>query len=296
VQGGYITVTVQSLLARLAGTAAASSYVYGFGVRLPPAVVTGHLGNLSPLDVRQLAALLFELGPALLLMGLAARLAWRAARRSDALTAGMGFASFLALVFTLFVQYGLDRQSSRFAGTALWLWLVLCAPLLWFFFRRAGQALRGLLGAGFGTLILGGVVIFTIQATSITQPRASYYLEIVDQAYMRAYWDRLPADAHVLDGNVSRAVTVFGRASAKALTQEHAALPEFDALTANPLPEKVLAAGFTHIYMNAGWWETLTPQAQSALQTECVKPGEKITAAGGKDFRQVLDVSVCRPK
>lgn len=293
VQGGYITVTLQTWLARLSGAAAASSYVYGFGLRWPPAVVTGHLGNLSPLDPRQLAALVFELGPALLLAPLAVRVTWRAARRQDGLTGGLGFASLLALIFTLFVQYGLDRQSSRFAGSSLWLWLVLCAPLLWHLFRRARQALRAALGAGFAAAILSGVVIFAIQAASITVPRASYYLEVVDQAAMRAYWNTLPADAHVLDNRAERAAAVFGRA-AFAFTQEHAPLPQWTALISDPVPEQVLVAGYTHLYMNAAWWNDIPAETRLALQAACVRAWAAIEAAGGLDYRQLLDVSGCR--
>ena len=293
VQGGYITVTLQSWLARLAGTAAASSYVYGFGLRWPPAVVTGHLGNLNPLDPRQLAALLAELGPALLLAPLACRLAWRAARRQDGLSAGLGFAALLALAFTLFVQYGLDRQSSRFAGTTLWLWLALCAPLLWHLYKRGGQLLRAALGAGFGAAILSGVVIFALQATSITVPRASYYLEVVDQAAVRAYWNKLPADAHVLDNRAERSVAIFGRA-AYAFTQEHAPLPQWGALVDDPTPAKVLAAGYTHLYMNNFWWNNIPTQTRQALQAACVQAWPVIEAAGGLDYRQVLDVTGCR--
>lgn len=293
VQGGYITVTLQSLLARLTGAAAASSYVYGFGLRWPPAVVTGHLGNLSPFEPRQLVVLLFELGPALLLAPLATRLAWRSAHRQDALTAGLGWAALLALGFTLFVQYGLDRQSSRFAGTTLWLWLALCAPLLWHLFRRGGSTLRSALGLGFSAVILSGTVIFALQAASITVPRASYYLEVVDQAAFRAYWNKLPPDAHVLDNRAERSVAIFGRA-AYAFTQEHAPLPEWGALVDDPTPQKVLAAGYTHLYMNNFWWNNIPPEARAALQSACVRAETRIDAAGGIDYRQLLDVTGCR--
>ncbi len=92
-QGGFITETVRSLLLRLQGETIGVSNMYGFGLRWPPAIVSAHLGTLSPFNLPQLLALLAEAGPVLLAAPLASWVAWRAARRGDWLAGGIGLAS-----------------------------------------------------------------------------------------------------------------------------------------------------------------------------------------------------------
>ncbi len=68
VQGAFLTDVTSALLGRLAGSAAAASAnVYGFSLRWPPALLSGHLGPLSLLAPGQLAILLAEIGPVLVL-------------------------------------------------------------------------------------------------------------------------------------------------------------------------------------------------------------------------------------
>jgi hypothetical protein len=88
-------------------------------------------------------------------------------------------------------------------------------------------------------------------------------------------------------------VAIFGRA-AYAFTQEHAPLPQWGALVDDPAPAKVLAAGYTHLYMNNFWWNNIPPQTRQALQAACVQAWPALEAAGGVDYRQVLDVTGCR--
>jgi len=292
-QGGFITETLRSLLLALQGAPPAASNANGFALRWPPAFITGHLGQLSPFNLRQLGVLLAELGPALLAAPLASYIAWRAARRGDWLMGGLGLSALLMTGFTLFVEYGVDRSSTRFAGSALWLWLVLAFPLLWRGYQRARSLGRAWLGGLFGVTVFAGLVIFSIQLTSIPQPIAAYFIDSLDLRLSAKYWNLLEPGAQVLDSYPERAVTVFGRIS-KANSSIYVKLPEWETLMADPTPRKAAAFGYSYVYMNEKWWEEFTPALRQAYQQACVKTFAEVQSSNGKQFRRLLNIRACR--
>ena len=293
-QGGFITETLRNQLLALQGLAPAVSNLYGFKLRWPPAIVSAHLGLLSPLDLRQLITLLLEAGPALLVAPLATRFAWRAARRGDWLTGGIGLAALLMVVFTLFVEYGVDRSSTRFAGSSLWMWLALAFPLLWRAYQRAGSAGRAWLGGLYGITLWAGLVLFAIQLTAAVQPQPAYYMDSLDLAMSRKYWNRLEAGAQVLDDYPERAVTVFGRID-RANSDIYVLLPEFKALMENPTPQKAAAAGYSYVYLNQLWWNKLmSPAVRQSYAQACVRVVDEMQDADGGRFRRLVDVRGCR--
>ncbi len=292
-QGGYITENIRSLAAGLAGQAAAVTNVYGFGLRWPPAVVNGAFGSLSLLDPRQVLALLFELGPALLLAPLATRWAWKAGRRGELWQASLGLAALLSFIFPIFVQYGVDRNNTRFIEASLWIWLVLAFPVLAYSYRSFRPLGKAAAAAGYAVTVYAGIVIFALQLTSIPAPRLADFLNPLDTAFTRTYWNALEPGAQVLDSTPVRAVTVFGRASLAAYDQ-YRTLPEWGALVADPQPQKVRAAGYSYIYMNPTWWKSLVPAAQQALQQPCVVLVKEVQAADSADFRRLLDIRACK--
>ena len=193
IQGGFITETMRGLLASAGSQNPSASNLYGFALRWPPAIVSAHLGLLSPFNLRQLAALLAEMGPVLLAAPMATFFAWRAARRGHWLAGGLGLAALLMLVFTLFVEYGVDRSSTRFASSALWLWLALAFPLAWRLFQRGGSFVRASLGLLYGVTLVGGLVMFAVQLTAVPQPVPSYFIEGIDTQMSSKYWNQLGA-------------------------------------------------------------------------------------------------------
>jgi hypothetical protein len=293
-QGGYISETARSILAGgLATSASQNTNVYGFGLRWPPAVIDGHFGTLSLFDPRQLLALLLELGPALLAAPLASVWAWKTARKGQRWQASLGLAALLCFVFPLFVQYGVDRNSTRFTEVALWIWLVLAFPALAYFYRSFRSFWKAAAGTVYGVCVLGGIIIFATMIANVPAPRLADFINPLDLAFTRAYWNRLEPKAQVLDATPVRAVTVFGRASLAGADQ-YTVLPEWTALSIAPLPQKVNASGYTYIYMSYDWWLTLKPDVIAALQQPCVVLVKEIKAADSPDFRRLLDVRACK--
>ncbi len=293
-QGGFITETLRGLLDAASRQNPATSNLYGFSLRWPPAIVSAHLGLLSPFNLRQLAALLAEMGPVLLAAPLATCYAWRAARRGHWLAGGLGLAALLMLVFTLFVAYGVDRSSTRFASTTLWLWLALAFPLLWRIFQRAGNFTRAALGLLYGITLYGGLVMFSVQLTAVPQPVPAYFIDKIDIPMSQKYWNQLEPTAQVLDWVPERAVTLFGRIS-KVRSDIYVSLPAWQQLMTDPTPQNAVQGGFSYVYMDEQWWERLSPAQRAAYQQPCVKlVDESKYKKSGNEFRRLYNIQACK--
>ncbi len=292
-QGGFITETVRSLLAGAGSQNPSTSNLYGFNLRWPPAIVSAHLGLLSPFNLRQLVALLAEMGPVLLAGPLATVYAWRAARRGHWLAGGLGLAALLMLVFTLFVAYGVDRSSTRFASTSLWLWLALAFPLVWRIFQRAGSFTRAALGLLYAITLYAGLVMFAVQLTAFPNPVPAYFINGIDLSMSRKYWNRLETGAQVLDWVPERAVTLFGRAS-KVRSEIYVTLPEWKQLMTDPTPQNAAQDGFSYIYMDDQWWQRLSQTQRETFQQPCVRLVDEVKNNGGEKFRRLYNIQSCK--
>ena len=293
-QGSYLTEVARGLLQKIQGvTVVESNNYYAFSLRWPPALPSAHLGELSILNPGQLVALLAELGPVLLLCPLVTWFAWRCLRRGDWLKAGLGFAGLVSFIFPIFVQYGVDRSSTRLPATALWIWLLLGIPLLVQAYRRGPPAMRALLGIGSGITVFGGLVILAVMLVATPAPQNSYFISSEDVIMTRKYWDRLDPEVQVLDSFPERAITVFGRAS-HARPHIYDAFPDYLALVANPDPVVAAKTGYSYVYMNNTWWTGLSSAQKNSYENPCVH--KIITGDENLDpSRWLLDVRNCRP-
>jgi hypothetical protein len=143
-------------------------------------------------------------------------------------------------------------------------------------------------------LVLEGVVTFSVQLTTATEPQMAYFIDNVDAAFTRAYWNRLEPGAQVLDHIQYRAGTVLGRA-ARANQSIFETLPEWDALIKNPDPRLVARAGYAYIYMDNDWWQQVPSQTWSLFTLPCVKEvALKSDPANPKgNYRVLWDVRAC---
>lgn len=289
-QGGYITEIFANLLARLQGVALAANNDHGFGLRFPPGLPTAHLGELSLLDWRQTFVLLLEFGPALMLLPWAFSALKRAAARRDILMLALGLSAVFNLAFVLFVRYGVDRSSTRFAALFIWLMLLLGLPYAVQTYQQARHS-RGLWQGGLVLLLTGGAVIFAIQLTALAAPQFAYFISGLDAQMAQRYWGNLPEGMQVLDADASRGVTVFGRA-ATAYAEIYNPLPEWEALVATPDPKTVAQNGFGWIYMDKVWWQSLNPALRAAFEQPCVLLEAELKDDTG-DFRRLYDVRAC---
>jgi hypothetical protein len=293
VQGGFITETARNLIASITNTASQSYHAYGFSIRWPPGLLSAHLGELSITNPGQLVALLFELGPVLLLLPLIFVRFKKELKQNNwfwtSLTASVG----ISLVFPLFFRYEVDRSITRLAASGLWTCLVLAFPILWMAFRHANLFSRLGLVIGYVLCIVAGIVIFRVQLYSISTPQYSYFIDGLDAGYTVDYWNQLPAGAQVLDRIPERSVTIFGRITrANSGIYEH--LPEWEALIANPDPILIASAGYDYVYMDKIWWDNLTPKQKSNFMIPCIDIIDARQQNNNSNYRLLVDVSSCR--
>jgi hypothetical protein len=292
-QGGFITETVRGILGRLAGDVVAqSSNVYHFSLRWPPGLYTSHLGVLSLFKPLELLTLLIELGPVLLLGPMAIVYSIRCIKRGAWMPASLGIGGLLLILFPFFVTYGVDRSTTRLPATGLWLWLVLCAPLLWRLAINRGKWIRNLVMIFFGLSIFGSLIIFGIQLTTMPNPQNTYFINPADARFAKMYYDQFPEGTQILDWKPFRAVTIFGRA-VRAYESIYDPLPGWPDLIEDPTPEKVLEAGYQYIYMDDEWWKDISQSTRDVLEFGCA------TYVGEPEYykqsaRWLIDLSGCR--
>jgi hypothetical protein len=288
VQGGFITETLRGLF-----NPGQVTNAYSFSLRLPPGIYSAQLGVLSLLDPAQLLALLAELGPALLLAPPVTVYAWRSLRQGAWFEAAAGLTALLCFLFPLFFQYGVDRSITRLPGTALWLWVVLALPPLAKRLEDASGRWRGWAAALALALSAGGLAVFAVQLTTLPDPQPSYFINPADARIARLHWDQLAPDARVFDRLPYRAVTLFGRADTAHRTI-YFALPEWEALLADPDPARLAQAGYDYVYLDQDWFRALPVADQDALSGGCVQQvGEPQTYDKGKQERWLVDISGC---
>ena len=293
VQGAFLTEAVRNILLGwqgLSATQGAYNY-FEFSPRWPPALNSAHLAELSLFNLPQLLVLLAELGPASFLAPLATIYALRQLRRRDWLAAGLGIAGLVSILLPLFFRYGVERSSTRLPATALWVWVLLGFPILWFVFQKAKQLPRFLIVSGYGIAIFSGFVILAIQIISIPYPQFAYFINASDARISRAYWDQLPEAAQVFDATQERAVALFGR-PAYAYQDFYHPWPEWEVLVSNPDPSAIARAGYSFVYLDKAWWDRLNADQKQAFEGPCVR--RLAEQKFDSDFRWLLDVQNCR--
>lgn len=265
----------------------------GFSFHLQPTVVSAHLGPMSVFDPNQLIVILAESGPVLLLAPAAIAYSIRKGRRGDTVTYGLGIASLIGLLVSLFITYGVPRDIIRFMTSTLTFWIILAFPFLWYLFKVKGRWFRDLLAAGYLITIFGGLALFATQVLTIPAPQLAYFVhEDLDDVASDLYWDRLPQDAQVLDSIPFRAVTLFGRPS-RAHKSLYEPYPDWDQRIKSPDPVAVAQAGYSYVYMDRDWWKGIDIHIRQAFETGCAELIMQQKDRFG-DYRRLYDVQGCR--
>lgn len=292
-QGGFITETARNLVASISGAVEQSINARGFVLRWPPGLYSAHLGILTILNPGQLVALLAELGPALLLMGVIFIRFKKWLTNKDWFTSSLAVSALLSLIFPLFLRYGVDRSTTRMPATALWTCLILSFPILWMVFRNTKVLPRVGLLVGYMIIILGGGVIFRMQLFSIPNTEYSYYINDLDASFAADDWNKLPAGSQVLDSIPERAVTLFGRVTL-ASAGIYDPLPAWQALIKNPDPTQIANSGYDYVYMSRDWWDQLSQIQQTRFLAPCIDIVDERKGSEGADYRLLVDVHACK--
>jgi len=294
VGGGVITEFARGLISQLTKGASAQTYgALGFSLRWPPALLSAHLGSLSLLNPGLLVIALAEIGPIILLSPWVTIWAWKQARRGNWVVAGLGFGAIVSFLFPLVIRYEMDRDIARLTASALFTWLLLGFPLVWFYSQKAGKWMRTALGAGYVVTVTAGFAILVIELIAMSHPQLTYFVDDADALLSKKYWNRLENGAQILDNIPDRAITLFGRGGGHAYATTYEPYPAWLDLIKTADPVQAKQAGYDYIYMDREWWSTLEYPAKRALQQPCVKKmAEGITTSG--EFRWLLDIRTCK--
>jgi hypothetical protein len=292
-QGGTLTEIGRALGGRLAGISVASQVTGLFSLRLPPAIVSSHLGELRFDRPDQLLVALFEMGPVLLAGPLVAWATIRWLRRRRYELVAVAFSSFFGLLIPIFVRYDVDRDITRLSGSGLLDWAILAVPTLWIVWPRIRSfwLKAGLLTVG-GTAVFAGLVVIGPLLTAAGRPMLSNDIAVVDAAMSRRFWDRLEPGTLVLDSGGWRAVAVTGRPtrSAADVTND---LQAWRDLVASPGAGRVAQEGYSYVYVDRHWWDSMSDLDRASYSGPCaVLLGEE-TDNNANGLRRLYDVRGC---
>ncbi len=292
-QGGTLTEVGRSLVARVAGIPGTSGAASLFSFRLPPAIVSSHLGELRFDRPGQLIVALFEMGPVLLAGPLVAWATIRWARRRRFELVAVAVSSYLGLLIPIFIRYNVDRDITRLSGAGLLDWVLLAVPTLWILWPRLRSfwSKAGILAVG-GTTVFAGLIVLGPLLTAASRPVLSNDIAVVDAAMNRRFWDRLEPNALVLDSGGWRAVAVTGRPTRSAFDVTND-LPAWRDLVSAPGASRVAQEGYSYVYVDQHWWDSMSEADRDSYNGPCaVLLGEE-TDNNANGLRRLYDVRQC---
>ncbi len=294
-QGGVITELARTYFEGTQGIGATSSG--NFSLRWPPSFFDSHLGSLSLTDWRQLAVILAECGPILLLFPIVISRLRNDFKHNRIVELGVGIASFFGMIIPLFVNYQAARDITRFTATGLTLWLLLAIQPIWRFFQRASLGFKFIAAFGYVITIFGGIALFAYQCTAIFAPQVSTFVSSMDSRMSQIYWDHLDPRLMVFDSTGYRGQTLFGRLSID--TIDGFTKSQYLPYQKNPNPYDLRKAGFGYIYLDKRYWDHLSVDDQQALYPSCahvMNRMEKMNSATGElaDFRVLINITNCK--
>jgi hypothetical protein len=301
VQGGVLTGVARNIVARLGGSPQSTFYsLTGITPLWPPAVLSTHLGFLSLGNFYQLLAALFEMGP--ILLGLPFVLAWGVrmwkARHWYETILILGGALGLVMMFVNVSFNEGETASVRVFGAIFSLASFYTPPLVWTWARHRKDWVKLSAITLMVITMLGGTVLWGVEMTASAKPVHSYFLGHLDARMTANYWNRLEPGALVFDHRAYRAPTIFGRFTDSTISWEHAK-PEWEALVAAPDPFELRAAGFSYVYLDKDYWDSMDPAYHTLFQSPCVVLVQQYDGIRGEndyreDFRRLLDIRACR--
>ena len=295
-QGGVITGVVASKLSEIINPAqaTASYFTGGFSLLWPPAVLSSHLGFLAITDPYQLLAILFEVGPTIILLPLVAVWAAKTYKWGRWYEAAIFVYAFLSCLL-FFVRYdgsagptALTRAQNFTGLTVTW-----AVPLLWLWGRKRSETVCVLIAALLMITVFGGLVVFGAGLTAAREPLISTFMDDLDAHMLDAYWNKLPEDALIFDPSPSRAPTIFARYTDSHLTW-YVQKPAWQELKAAPEPYAIHRAGFDYVYLDYKYWSGLSQLDRETLMNDCMVLVAEDKANHGENFRQLWNIDGCQ--
>ena len=296
-QGGTITEMARSLLfgSAFTGSNAEAAASLGFGLRWPPAIVSAHLGALRLTSPLELLAAFFEIGPVILFAPWITVWVWKRFRQGEWITGVLVLSAWLGFIFPIFVTFNPDRDITRFSAHSLLVWTFVLVLLLGEWPERWSRLVKDGAVLGLALMVFGGVVVSGTALTAATQALLPETMTVLDARVAAQYWDALPKGSEVFDPAEWRITALTGRLTRATRPSDVRRLSaEWQALYDDPSVEKMLAAGYSYVYIDEKWWETLSPESRLSLNSPCVRVLADYLDDDHDWLRRLLDLSACQ--
>ncbi|MBI9043330.1 MAG: hypothetical protein JEZ06_02520 [Anaerolineaceae bacterium] len=260
----------------------------------PMTFISSHLGILSLGNIWQIIALLFELGPLLLVLPLVAFWgikAFRAGRWFEASFIFYGFATLGMVFLQTTSEYNGIRNSSRlysFVGMTKFY----AVPLVWIWAKNRSEITRVFSAAAGMLVIVSGIVIMSIQMIAAQVPVRSDMIDSMDEDMFDVYWDELEPGALIFGRNSTRIPIIFGRYTRSSLSWR-VENKDWTKLYKTPDPYILKEVGFDYLYLDYIFWYDVKEEYRAMYADPCVIELERLEQKRGDDFRWLLDIRSC---
>jgi len=140
----------------------------------------------------------------------------------------------------------------------------------------------------------GGVVVAVEQLSALTQPFLAEGIDGWDARISAQVWGELEEDTLVFDPSSTgwRSAVLSGNPTlleANTYTQT-----DYERLRDDPTLQDFLSHGFSYIYMDETWWQSLDQEERAWFEQDCVMEVSSVTNDQGEILRSLLDIRTCR--
>jgi hypothetical protein len=264
----------------------------GFSLRWPPAVLSRHLGALSLFEPLALLVIVFEFGPLLFFVPSVTRWAWARFQAGEVVLGAVLLGGWFAFLAPVFVAYETDQAIARLTSFGFMAWLVLLGLMVW----ERSSAFQGAAVWALGLSMVSGLVVLASGLTGAGQVAYGFGYDQLDARIGASWWDRLPNDVEIFDAEEVRASTLTGRLThlfSGVYSFSIVRSTEWEALTAAPSVDALLAEGFSFVYADEKWWRSLPEDSVDSLEASCVAVIAEEWDDAGIRFRRLLDLRGC---
>jgi len=296
-QGGVISGVFDPWINTIQNTASAGSSFHNQSISFafPPAFIDAHLGVLSVFNPFQMLVWLVEVGPMILLLGLALPWGVKAFNDNRWLEVILSVIIIISLILVFFNMEFKATSIGAFTRAQDYFLLILkifAIPILFVWLPKRSEMTKIITYFLLTLTLFGGVVIFGLEMTALQKPILTTFIEPLDAKIMREYWNKLDPLYMVFDPGRMRSAVLFGHPSDVGfdwLTNK----PKWIEFFNNPDPTSLQKAGFGYLYSDGNYLKSLPPSVGKRLESPCVK----VLADYKDDFggeRILLDVRVCQ--
>ena len=265
-----------------------------FSFQWPPSIFSDHFGALSIFSLPQLLVGLFEIGPILFFTPLITRWAWKKFRDGEWIVGVLIISTWVGFIISMLVSYNLsERDITRFSKHALSFWILFFMIILLQKDKIWGKWTWRIAVFCTGLMLVSGVVNGWIQQSAIPVPVLSDGIDGLDAQISNAVWGKLQQEDMIFDpgSNDWRATAVTGLLTVSSMNRE--TTPLWRELSHNPSLEGFINNHFRYLYVDQGWWRSLTDAQRISLSAPCTKVIASASLDNDFQFRRLLDLSSC---